>query len=70
VTLATFLLFFAAFDFALTLVIAMAVARKQAELPVDRRGPVPQFIVGAGYIAAIILCVLAFLLPDADLVIL
>ena len=69
-TLGNLLLIFAALDFAVSLVLAMALARKQAELPVEQRRPLPQIIVGVGFVAAVILCVLAFYLPEADRVIL
>ena len=69
-TLGNLLLIFAALDFAVSLVLAMSLARKQEELPAGQRRPLPQIIVGGGFVAAVILCVLAFYLPEADRVIL
>ena len=69
-TLGNLLLIFAAVDFAVSLVLAMSLARKQEELPAAQRRPLPQIIVGGGFVAAVILCVLAFYLPEADRVIL
>ena len=69
-TLGNLLLVFAAFDFGVSLVLAMSLARKQEELPAAQRRPLPQIIVGSGFVAAVILCVLAFYLPEADRVIL
>jgi hypothetical protein len=69
-TLGDLLLIFAAADFAVSVILAMALVRRQAELPADRRGPAPQLVIGGGFVAALILCVLALYLPEADRVIL
>ena len=47
----------------------MGLARRQQELAAEQRSPAPYLIVGAGFATAAILCILAFYLPEADLVI-
>lgn len=68
-TLGSLLILFAAIDLAVSFLIGMALARRQEELTPEQRSPTPYLIVGAGFATAAILCVLAFYLPEADLVI-
>ena len=65
-TLRALLLIFAAVDLAICVIIATALMRRQQELPVAQQGPQPKLILIAGFVAAIMLCVLSFYLPDAD----
>jgi len=68
-TLGSLLILFAAIDLGTSFLIGMGLARRQQELAAERRSPAPYLIVGAGFATAAILCILAFYLPEADLVI-
>ena len=68
-TLGAFFILFAAIDLAFSFLMGMRLAQRQQELPPEQRSPAPYFIVGAGFVTAAILCILAFYLPEADLVI-
>ena len=68
-TLGTFLILFAALDLAFSFLMGMNLARRQQELPPEQRSAAPFIVVGAGFLTAAILCILAFYLPESDLVI-
>ena len=68
-TLGSLLILFAAIDLGTSFLIGMGLARRQQELAAEQRSPAPYLIVGAGCATAAIRCILAFYLPEADLVI-
>ena len=68
-TLGSLLILFAAIDLGTSFLIGMGLARRQQELAAEQRSPAPYLIVGAGFATAAIQCILAFYLPEADLVI-
>ena len=68
-TLGTLLIIFAAVDLAVSFLLGTAVARRDEELAPQNRSSSPYFIIGGGFVTAVILCVLAFYLPEANILI-
>jgi len=66
VTLGSLLIIFAAIDLIASFLLGMAVARGQEELAPEKRTPAPYIIIGAGFVSAAILCILAFYWSEAN----
>ena len=55
----------AAIELVFVLILAVRIRGANLELPPERRGPSPYLIVAAGIVSAFVLCLLAFILPEA-----
>jgi hypothetical protein len=65
-TLGHVMIGFATLDLILTWAIGLKLGRAQAELPPERRNPLPYLVFGLGVASAAIICFLAFTLPAAQ----